>query len=68
MASAMYKCDCGKTKEIDFVPGEEIGDVICECGKKMKRKFGTVGIGYIEEDDLLKIGHMMTYQKSSVVR
>ncbi len=68
MAKATYKCDCGKSKIVTFTPGQKIEDVICDCGKKMTRQFGTVGVGYIEEDDLLTIGHMMTYSSAKVVR
>jgi hypothetical protein len=68
MAKATYKCTCGKTKVITFNPGEKIDEVICECGKPMSRQFGVANVGYIEEDDLLAVGHMMTYQAPSVVR
>ena len=68
MAEAIYKCSCGKTKNVTFKPGEKIGEVLCDCGKKMSRQFGTINVGYIEEDDLLQVGHMMTYHSSSVVK
>lgn len=68
MAEANYKCECGKTKTVTFEPGQKIPEIICECGKVMERQFGTINVGYIEENDLLTTGMMMTYQNTSVVR
>lgn len=68
MAKAIYKCDCGKSKIVNFKPGEKIDKVICSCGKEMKRQFGQINVGYIEEDDILAAGMMMTYQSGNSVR
>lgn len=68
MAKANYKCDCGKQKTISFTPGQKIENIICDCGKQMVRQFGAVNVGYIEEDDLLAVGHMMTYSAPKMVK
>ena len=34
----------------------------------MTRQFNQINVGYIEEDDLLKTGMMMTYHSSNKVR
>ena len=68
MAKANYKCSCGKTRIVNFTPGQAIAEVTCECGNVMQRQFGMVNIGYIEENDLLATGMMMAYQTPKVVR
>lgn len=69
MAKAIFKCeDCNKSITVNFKPGEKVEEPTCECGKKMKRQFGKATVGYIEEDDILRTGLMMTYQSSSVCR
>lgn len=66
MAKAIFKCDkCGKMTDVIFKPGEKVEPPTCECGGTMKRQFGAVNVGYIEEDDILKTGMMMTYQSKN---
>lgn len=69
MAKANYICECGYSKIVNFKPGEKIGDIICDnCGKQMSRQYNQINVGYIEEDDLLKTGMMMTYHSANKVR
>ena len=69
MAKAVFKCEkCNKIKTINFKPGEKFEEPVCDCGEKMKRQYGTANVGYIEEDDILRAGFMMTYQSGSVCR
>ena len=62
MAKAIFKCECGEVKTVDFEIGKKPETPKCEkCGKEMKRQFGKVEVGDVVEDEMLHLGQTMLY-------
>jgi hypothetical protein len=62
MAKCNFQCpQCGKIKEVDFIPGNPVGVFCSDCNKEMKRVFKDLLDTEVQSDEMLKIGQMMNW-------